>query len=271
MSDRVTVSRLEGVADVRLSRPDKLNALDPDMFAALVDTGRKLAEDASLRAVVLSGEGRAFCAGLDFKSFQAMGENRPRGERGVSSLLAREGKSAGNHAQEAAYTWTELPVPVIAAVHGVAYGGGLQLALGADIRFVTPDAQLSVMEMKWGLIPDMSGTQTLRHLVRQDVAKELTYTGRVVSGTEAVELGLATHLSDNPLEAAMELAHEIAAKSPEGIRAAERRLNRAPLVSLEEGLALEARLQASLIGGPNQIEAVRANIEKRAPKFRDPA
>jgi enoyl-CoA hydratase/carnithine racemase len=275
MSDRVTVSRIEGVADVRLNRPDKLNALDPAMFAGLIETGRKLAEDASLRAVVLSGEGRAFCAGLDFLSFQAMSQGQTRSEEGrsdegASSLLAHEGKSAGNRAQEAAYTWTELPVPVIAAVHGVAYGGGLQLALGADIRFVTPDAQLSVMEIKWGLIPDMSGTQTLRHLVRQDVAKELTYTGRVVSGTEAVELGLATHLSDNPLEAAMELAHEIAAKSPHAIRAAKQLLNRAPLVGLEEGMQLEERLQMSLIGGANQVEAVRANIEKRAPRFRDP-
>src|SRR5262249_60112411 len=134
-----------------------------------------------------------------------------------------------NYAQQAAYVWTELPVPVIAAVHGVAYGGGLQIALAADMRFVAPDAQLSVMEIKWGLIPDMTGSQTLRRLVRLDVAKELTFTGRVISGTEAAALGLATHGSDRPREDALALAREVAGKSPASIRAGQQLLNRAPL------------------------------------------
>src|SRR5262249_47595201 len=168
MSDRVQVTMTDGVADVRLTRPEKLNALDPAMFAALVDTGRRLASDPSLRAVVLSGEGRGFCAGLDFASFMALGADGS----GFGVLANRDG--AVNHAQHAAWIWTEVPVPVIAAVHGVAYGGGLQIALAADLRFVAPDARLSVMEIRWGLIPDMTGTQTLRHLVRLDVAKELT-------------------------------------------------------------------------------------------------
>ena len=267
MSDRVIVSKQDGVADVRLNRPDKMNALDAAMFEGLVETGKALAADHSLRAVVLSGEGRAFCAGLDFASFMGMAGG---GERPSRNLVERTDRSLANHAQRAAYVWTELPVPVIAAVHGVAYGGGLQIALGADIRFVAPDAKLSVMEIKWGLIPDMSGTQTLRHLVRLDVAKELTFTGRVVSGTEAVALGLATHVSDNPRGDALALAREIASKSPNAIRAGKRLLNSAVDVSLAEGLQLEETTQISLVGKPNQVEAVQANLQKRAPQFKDP-
>ena len=266
MSDRVIVSKQGGIADVRMNRPEKMNALDPAMFEGLVETGKALAADRSLRAVVLSGEGRAFCAGLDFASFMGMAGS----ERPARSLVERDAVSVANYAQRAAYVWTELPVPVIAAVHGVAFGGGLQIALGADIRFVTPDAQLSVMEIKWGLIPDMSGTQTLRHLVRLDVAKELTFTGRVILGTEAATLGLATHVSDNPREAALTLAREIASKSPNAIRAGKRLLNSAGVVSVAEGLKLEESLQLSLIGKPNQVEAVQANMQKRAPQFTDP-
>ena len=266
MAERVTVSIQEGVADVRLNRPDKLNALDLSMFEGLVQTGKGLAADASLRAVVLSGEGRAFCAGLDFSAFMAMSGG---GEPGRNLLEVEEGGVA-NFAQMAAYVWTAMPVPVIAAVHGVVYGGGLQIALAADIRFVAPDAQLSVMEIKWGLIPDMTGTQTLRHLVRLDVAKELTFTGRIVSGTEAKELGLATHVSDEPRAAAFALAREIAGKSPDAIRVGKRLLSRAPMLSLEEGLRLEETLQRSLLGTPNQIEAVQANLERRQPRFADP-
>jgi enoyl-CoA hydratase/carnithine racemase len=260
MQDRVTVSLAQGIADVRLNRPDKMNALDAAMFEALVATGRRLAEQRGLRAVVLSGEGRAFCAGLDVASFLGGGGR---------SLFERSPESPANFAQRAAWIWSELRVPVIGAVHGVAFGGGLQIALAADIRFVTPDARLSVMEIKWGLIPDMSGSQTLRRLVRLDVAKELTFTGRIVSGVEAVELGLATHVSDTPREAAFELAREIASKSPSAIRAGKRLLGAAGLLDLETGLRLEEELQASLLGKPDQIEAVRANAEKREPRFED--
>lgn len=272
MADRVTVSVREGVADVRLARPEKLNALDDAMFRALIETGRKLGTEAGVRAVVLSGEGRGFCAGLDFTSFAAMARGaEASGEdaEGARGLLSRDPESPANRAQRAAWIWTELPVPVIAAVHGVAFGGGLQIALGADIRFVAPDARLSVMEVKWGLIPDMSGTQSLRHLVRLDVAKELTFTGRVVSGTEAAALGLATHVSDAPRETALELAREIAEKSPSAIRAGKRLLNASLEVDVAEGLRLEERTQLSLIGGPHQIEAVQANLQKRPPRFDD--
>jgi enoyl-CoA hydratase/carnithine racemase len=233
------------------------------MFDALVEAGDALRADASLRAVVLSGEGRAFCAGLDVASFSGGGGGR--------NLFERSERSPANLAQRAAWVWTEVPVPVLAAVHGVAYGGGLQLALAADLRFVAPDARLSVMEIKWGLVPDMSGSQTLRRLVRLDVAKELTFSGRVVSGSEALELGLATHLSNEPREAALQLAREIAGRSPDAIRAAKRLLDRSGVVSVEEGLRLEEELQRGLLGSPNQVEAVRANLEKREPRFRDPA
>jgi len=263
MSERVTVKIDDGVADVRLNRPDKLNALDHAMFVALIDTGRRLSGERGLRAVVLSGEGRAFCAGLDFGSFMAMTD----GERPQRGLLDRNEDTPANFAQQAAYVWTALPVPVIAAVHGVAFGGGLQIALGADIRFVAPDAKLSVMEIKWGLIPDMSGTQTMRRLLRLDVAKELTFTGRIVSGSEAVAIGLATHTSDTPLDAARALAQEIATKSPDAIRAGKRLLDQAWQVDPAEGLRLEEAMQRGLIGTPNQLEAVQANMEKRPPKF----
>ncbi len=264
MSDRVTVHIDNGVADVRLNRPDKLNALDQDMFEALVDTGRRLSGDRALRAVVLSGEGRAFCAGLDFGGFMAMTGSEQQQRR---SLLDRSDGSPANFAQEVAWLWTMLPVPVIAAVHGFAFGGGLQIALGADVRFIAPDAKMSVMEIKWGLIPDMSGTQTMRRLIPLDVAKELTFTGRIISGTEAVQLGLATHTSDTPRESAHALAREIATKSPDAIRAGKRLLEQAWRVTIEEGLRLEEQIQRSLIGSPNQVEAVQANMEKRAPKF----
>ena len=218
MSDRVSVHLEDHVADVRLARPEKLNALDAAMFQALVETGRKLAAEPQVRAVVLSGEGRAFCAGLDFTSFMGMAGGGAASGAPGRSLLHHDGSSPANYAQLAAWVWQELPVPVIAAIHGVAYGGGLQIALGADVRFVAPDAKLSVMEIKWGLVPDMSGTQTLRHLVRLDVAKELTFTGRIVSGTEAVALGLATRASDAPREAALDARprdrHEIARCDP---------------------------------------------------------
>lgn len=265
MSERVSVEIVDGVADVRLDRADKMNALDSAMFEGLVATGRHLAADRSVRAVVLSGNGRGFCAGLDFMSFMSMG-----GDAGGPRLMARDPLSPANRAQRAAWVWTEVPVPVIAAVHGVAFGGGLQIALAADIRLVTPDAKLSVMEIKWGLIPDMSGTQTLRHLVRLDVAKELTFTGRVVSGTEAVALGLATRVAADPHAEAMALAREIAGKSPHAIRAGKRLLDETVVANREDGFRLEEELQRELIGSPNQLEAVQANLEKRAPKFADP-
>lgn len=263
--ERVVVEITNHVADVRMDRHDKLNALDLEMFQALVRTGRSLAAESGVRAVVLSGNGRAFSAGLDFMSFLATAGN------GGPSLLDRAGQSPANLAQLAAWVWSELPVPVIAAIHGVCYGGGLQIAAGADIRIVHPEARLSIREMHWGLVPDMSGTRTLKHLLRADVLKELTFTARIVSGTEAVSLGLCTRAADDPHGAAMELALEIAGKSPDAIRAAKLLIDRSYRIPDDEsGLALEEKIQRTLLQTPNQIEAVQANLEKRPPSFRDP-
>ena len=272
MSDRVTIAIEDGIADVRLSRPEKMNALDQAMFVALTEAGKQLADDKQLRAVVLSGEGKAFCAGLDFMSFQGMASraDEASGQEKTPGLLDNLGSPHTTFAQYAAWVWNQLPVPVLAAVHGVAFGGGIQIALAADIRFATPDARFSVMEIKWGLVPDMTGTQTLRNLVPLDVAKELTFTGRILSGTEAAELGLVTHLAEDPRAAAFELAREIAARSPSAVRAGKQLLNGSRNLSVEEGLRLEVALQKSVIGGPNQVEAVMANVQKRAPEFTDP-
>lgn len=259
---RVTMKVDGGVADVRLNRPEKLNALDPAMFEALARVGDRVRDDRAVRAVVLHGEGRGFCAGLDFKSFLSEGKS--------PELLSRDGGSPANRAQRAAWVWQEVPVPVIAAIHGVAFGGGLQIALGADLRYAAFDAELSIMEVKWGLVPDMSGTQALRRLVRLDVAKELTFTGRIVSGREAAGLGLVTNACDDPHARAFEFARTIAEKSPDAIRAAKKLLNASGVVGIDEGLALEAELQRGLLGSPNQLEAVLANFEKRAPRFKDP-
>tara|TARA_Y100001933_G_scaffold41151_2_gene37789 strand:- start:1546 stop:2349 length:804 start_codon:yes stop_codon:yes gene_type:complete len=266
MTDLVTIDIDGGVADVRLNRVDKYNALSPDMFQAIIDAGESLAENRSVRAVVLSGNGRGFCAGLDMASMQGM--TGGKGGGGTGSLLDRDERPE-NHAQRPAYVWKRMPVPVIAAIHGVAFGGGCQIALGADIRFAAPDAKMSVMEIKWGLVPDMSLTQTLRELVPLDVAKELTFTGRILSGEEAKALGLVTHVVDDPLAAALALAREIAGKSPDAIRAGKRLLEESWRADERTGLMLESKLQTDLIGTPNQIEAVKANFENRAPQFSD--
>ena len=270
MSDRVTISVEAGVADVRLNRPDKMNALDPAMFTALVEAGDALRADRSVRAVVLSGEGRAFCAGLDFGSFQAMaGGEFGGGDREPVDLGQRPEGRITNLGQQAAYTWFEMPVPVIAAVHGACLGGGFQIALGCDLRVVAPDVKMSVLEVRWGLTPDMTGTQLLPRVVGLDVAKELTFTGRMIDGAEALRLGVATRVADDPRSEALALADEIASKNPAAIRGAKALLNLAGTVSLEEGLAAEYRTIRSLIGSPNQVEAVNAFFEKREARFTD--
>ncbi|MDG2308783.1 MAG: crotonase/enoyl-CoA hydratase family protein [Candidatus Binatia bacterium] len=268
MSDLVTVEIDGGVADVRLNRPEKYNALSTDMFKSITNTALSLAEDTSLRAVVLSGNGKGFCAGLDFQSFQAMaGGGNGAAESDVPT--PKLGKPA-NMFQAVAYLWKAMPVPVIAALHGVAYGGGFQIALGADIRIARPDARLSVLEIKWGLIPDMGITQTARGVIRLDVLKELTFTGRVVSGNEAQALGIVTRVSENPLEDALALAREIATKSPHAIRSGKKLFSEGMETSAEESLGLEAAIQGKLLGTPNQVESVMSNMEKRPASYADP-
>ena len=275
MSDRIEWTRhADGVVELQLARADKMNALDPAMFDALVQAGEALRGDKSVRAVVIAGRGKAFCAGLDMASFERMGQGAASDVLGAAAggtdLVART-HGLSNAAQQVAMVWREVPVPVIAAVHGVAFGGGLQVALGADIRLVGADTRLSVMEIKWGLVPDMAGMVLMRELARTDVVRELTFTGRIFSGEEAVRLGLATRVAADPLAEALQMAHEIAAKSPDAIRAGKRLLNASLAHSAAELLIAESVEQQALIGSPNQREAVKANIERRAPQFSAPA
>jgi len=264
MEERVRIEiDAHGVADVCLVRGDKMNALDVAMFDALGAAIDRLKGEKGLRAVVLHGEGRAFCAGLDMDRFSKLADLAAGGAR---DLRART-HGLANSAQHVAWGWRAIAVPVIAAVHGVAFGGGLQVALGADIRLVTADLKMSVMEIKWGLVPDMAGIALMRGLLRDDVVRELAYTGRVVSGQEAVAIGLATRVSADPLAEAYALAREIAQRSPDAVRADKRLFNLAATGSSAAVLQAESDEQVALMGAPNQVEAVRANLEKRPPRF----
>lgn len=262
--DRVAIEISDHIALVTLTRPEKHNALDVAMFDAITATAERLAGEAGVRAVVLHGEGPSFCSGLDVAGVMA---NQP----GSDALMDPLRDGVPNWFQRAAHRWIEVPVPVIAAIHGYCLGGGLQIALAADIRIAAPDARLAVLEVKWGLIPDMAITRTLPRLVRIDVAKELAYTGRMLTGAEARELGLITHLAEDPLAAARELAGEIAARSPDAVRGMKRLLGESWTRSTEETLRLEADIQLGLIGTPNQLEAVRAGLAKEPGDFVDPS
>ena len=261
---RVRIEVADHVAVVALTRPDKHNALDVPMFEAIVAAAEQVAAEPGVRAVVLHGEGPSFCSGLDVMSIMGAGG----GPAGIVNHLRDD--APPNWFQRAAYEWIRVPVPVIAAVHGNCLGGGLQIALAADIRIAAPDSKLSVMEVKWGLIPDMSISRTLPRLVGIDVAKELTYTARVFDAREAAELGVVTHVAEDPLAAARELAAEIASRSPDAVRAAKRLYDEAWTGSAGETLALEAELQLGLIGSPNQLAAVAAGFTKDPAEFVDP-
>lgn len=261
---RVAISMDDhGVAHVRLIRADKMNALDPDMFAALLNAGHVLHDLKGLRCVVLSGEGRSFCAGLDMASMGDPG--RPR----ETPLTTRTHGNA-NAPQQVAMVWRKLPVPVVAAVHGVCFGGGLQLASGADIRVVAPDARMAVMEMKWGLVPDMAGYALWRGTVRDDVLRELTYTNREFTGAEALTYGFATLIDADPLARALGIAAEIAARNPHAQRAAKRLFAQYLHASVDDILMAESIEQQALMGTKNQIEAVMSQMGKRQGVFGDP-
>lgn len=268
MTQLVTIDINGGVADVRFNRADKHNSLTLEMFEAINEAGASLAANAGLRAVVLSGNGPSFCAGLDFSIMAEMLKGADSARAVMDRLLARDGRP-DNRAQRTAVIWKTLPVPVIAALRGVAFGGGCQIALGADIRYAAPDTRLSVMEIKYGLVPDMGLTQTLPDLVRLDVAKELTLSGRIVEADEALQLGLVTRVVAEPLSAAMDMAHAIAARSPHAVRASKRLLNESWRADARTGLGLEEELQLTLLGSANQIEAVNAALQKRDAKFSD--
>lgn len=268
MKDRVSITMLEdGIADVRLIRTDKMNALDPAMFAGIAEAQAVLRDTAGLRVVVLSGEGRAFCAGLDLTGM--MQADKAPGESASGNNLGARSHGDANSSQIVAWGWRTLPVPVIAAAHGVAFGGGFQILSGADIRFIHPETRCAIMEMKWGLVPDMAGYPLWRGNVRDDILRELAYTNREFNGVEAHTHGFATHVSADPLADALALARVIANKNPHAIRAAKRLSNMIEDASDAELLLAESTEQIAIIGQPNQREAVAAEMGKRKPVFAD--
>ncbi|KCZ54338.1 hypothetical protein HY29_14405 [Hyphomonas beringensis] len=270
MKDRVSITMLDdGIADVRFIRTDKMNALDTAMFNGIVEAIEQLKTMKGLRAVVVSGEGRAFCAGLDLSSLGKNEDNDDAVTKDPTRSLGARTNGIANRAQYVAWGWREVPAPVIAAAHGVAFGGGFQVLSGADIRFIHPDTRCAIMEMKWGLVPDMAGFPLWRGNVRDDVLRELTYTNREFSGREAQEMGFATHVSDTPYEDAMALARQFAQKNPDAMKASKRLFNIMQDATDAELLQAESDEQARIMRTPNQMEAVMSQMQKRKPEFTD--
>lgn len=266
MDDLVRVSLDgDGVAEVCLDRPEKKNAWTLEMFGAVAAAAERLRGEAGLRVVILRGEGGCFSSGLDLSVMQSFARDIKALKREI--VTPPDGETA-NRFQKPVVAWQALPVPVIAAIEGVAFGAGMQLALAADFRIASPEARLSVMEAKWGIIPDMGITQSLPRLMRADLAKELIMTARVVGAEEAHALGLVTRIAADPVEAARGMAAELARRSPDALAAAKRLVEDGWTLPPGAGLTLEARLQAEIIGGANQIEAVMAGMAGRAAAFR---
>ena len=257
--NRVSITVTDQIADVRLTRADKMNAIDPAMFAAIGEAIDDLADRPDLRCVVLSGEGRGFCAGLDMASMAAGGSGTGRERNAHGAILP----------QHVTWGWRQLPMPVIAAVHGVAFGGGFQIMSGADIRIAAPATRFAIRESYWGLVPDMAGWPIWRGLVRDDVLRELAYTAREFDADEAIAYGFVTRIADDPHAAAMELATAIAARSPHAIRGIKRLANAAHDADPRGLLQMETDEQIAVIGKPNMMEAVAANMGKRAAVFQD--
>ena len=262
MSTVIKYEQKGAVAIVTLNRPDKYNAMSIEMFDQLIETSEKIVRDKSVRAVVLTGEGKVFCSGMDIANFN------PNSELAETAISERT-HGICNKWQKAIWTWRENPVPVIAAVKGLAYGAGLQLTMAADIKYVHPESRFSILEMKWGLLPDLSGTQLMRFNVREDIFKELTYTNRIFTAEEAVQYGFATHISGYPMKAAMELANKITTKNPIAIVKAKALINNASYTTAKEGLIAESALQEDIMMKPDQLEAVYANMQKRPATFND--
>ncbi|MGH8461562.1 MAG: crotonase/enoyl-CoA hydratase family protein [Stenotrophobium sp.] len=257
---RVRVELRDDVAYVTLARPDKHNGLDWNMFCGLIAAARALRKNRSLRAVILQGEGPSFCSGLDVPSFFGQPGKALR-------IFLKYGVRTTNIAQDAAWCWRKLPVPVIAVLHGRCYGGGLQIALAADFRYATPDCELSVMEVKWGLVPDMTGSVTLRELLPMDVAKELAMTGRTFDAVEAKSLNLVTGVADDPLAAAEALVAKIKPRSPDAIAGVKALFDQTWNSSVDDAFAVESRIQSKMFLSRNQRIASRANLKKQAPKY----
>jgi enoyl-CoA hydratase/carnithine racemase len=263
MTDRVTIDIQDHVALVTMNRHDKMNALDPDQIDAIIAAGQEVSTTKGVRSVVLTGGPKAFCAGLDMASMANIAQDA-QGD----GLMPRT-HGIANKFQATAMVWAECPVPVIAAINGHTLGGGFQIALGPDIRIAAPDARFSVMELKWGIVPDMGGLHLARRLMRGDILRRLTYTAETFGAEQALDWGVVTEITDDPLARAMELATAIAGKSPDAIRAAKRLISETEQTSPADTLLAESRIQQELIGTANQMEAVMAGMQKRAPNFTD--
>jgi enoyl-CoA hydratase/carnithine racemase len=260
MSEPRVLTEIHGpVAYVWLNRPDKLNGVDLELITELIAAAEALKANRDIRAVVLQGKGRSFCAGLDFASAF-------RDKKKVARFFFA-GPRTVNTFQRVAWVWRELPVPVIAVVHGHCYGAGLQLAAGADFRFTTPDATWSILEAKWGLIPDMSGTVPFSELLPADVVMRLTMTGESFTGERAAELGLATEVSDDPLAAALALVDQIAERSPDSVAATKKLLYANRHGSVRQAFRLERRLQSAMFKAKNTAIARKAGMSKQKPEF----
>jgi enoyl-CoA hydratase/carnithine racemase len=269
MSDAVVLEIHNGVADLRLNRPDKMNAVDEGIMTGLHQALVTIREDKGVRVVVLSGNGKAFCSGLDFSNFGDMLSGDLNADS-VADAYDDLSAAGANYAQQIAWGWQELPIPVIAAIHGAAMGGGLNIALGADIRIAHPQTKMGFVEITFGLLPDMSATQSMRRLAALDRIKELVFTGRKFSGADALEYGLVTELSEDPLSDALAMAAVIASRNPDAVRKAKQMLNNSALVSVREGLIEESDCSRQMMGTANQLEAVMSTFEKREPGFSKP-
>jgi len=265
MSERITIDISDHVAVVTLDRAKKRNAVDKKMFAELIAAGEMLQQNHHVRAVVITGSGEHFCSGIDVATF-----NSPDTDVASGNKMDAGENSPANFFQSAAYIWREVPVPVIAALQGYTFGAGFQIAMGADIRYAAKDVQMSIMEIKWGLIPDMAISATLRHVVATDKLRELCFTGRIVGGEEAADIGLVTAIKKDPFAAAMEVANGIAERSPQAIRSGKKLFNEAWECTPASALRMEAELQEAIMAGDDHKEVISANLERRLPSFDDP-
>lgn len=245
IKDRVEIEIKNQIAYVTLTRGDKLNALDMPMFEAIIKAAKTLAKNKDIRGVILSGEGKAFCSGLDVKSMM-------KNPVTALKLLIKPGTKFSNIAQDVSYLWREVPVPVIAVTHGKCWGGGFQIALGADFRYAQQDCSFSIMETKWGLIPDMAGSIALRELCPIDRAKELTMTSEVFTADKALEYNLVTRVCEDPMQEAIAFLEEIKIKSPDAISLTKTLYNKTWLATIRQALNWETKLQRKIIGRYNQ-------------------
>ena len=269
INHRIEFSVENHIAHVKLSRADKMNALDSKMLDAIPMVGERIRQDSSIRVVVISGDGGNFCAGLDKSNFSSILDKKGISVSDDDTVLADRTHGIANAVQYVAWMWRELPMPVIAAVEGFCLGGGLQIALGADFRYAKANSKFSILEMRWGIVPDMSSTQIMRHMIRDDVIRELTYTAKIFNAEQAKEWGFITEIVDEPLAHAMTVANQIVNKNPDAIRASKKIIDASYYQTAEQGLLMESVEQDKIMGTPNQIEAVIAELQKRKPEFKD--